>query len=218
MRRVPVRALYHVTPLHYVPHLLATGVLLSQAELKRQCLPIVPRKTVARRDRKLGLDDFVHLSPTPVTPLLRDKFRRGFPHALITFSPETLQLSAAALLRYNPKAFRHREDFRPITDPEEKSEVWADWERGAYPSLEIVIGKELPLVPLARSLSLAEEWQEEWLRGFCRRRHLVLPVPIGGEAISWPPMSACDRTVYRGYDEACEAAGLLLPPPLLTFD
>ena len=61
LRPAPDR-FYHTTPLHYAPYLLATGTIYSQAELKRLGLPIRPRPTAARRDRKLKLDRYVHLS------------------------------------------------------------------------------------------------------------------------------------------------------------
>ena len=92
---------WHTTPLHYVPHLLQSGGLLSKARLAATGLPIRPRPTALRRDRKLGLADFVHLSLAPRTPLLADKRARGYPHVLLEFEAAVADLPGAAYLPFN---------------------------------------------------------------------------------------------------------------------
>ncbi len=55
------------TPLHYLPHILQSGALYAKSVLAAQ--GIAPRATAVRRDRMLGLADWVHLSLRPDTPL-----------------------------------------------------------------------------------------------------------------------------------------------------
>lgn len=95
---------FHATPLHYAPFLLASGILYSQAALRANALPISPRRTAAKRDRKLKLDGYVHLSLQSQTPLLADKLARGYPHVLLVFGFDALFTSpVSALLRFNAK-------------------------------------------------------------------------------------------------------------------
>ena len=88
----------------------------------------------------LGLADYVHLSLTPQTPLLADKLRRGYPHALLVFDAETVQaLPETALLPYNTKSWHGRAAFAPVTDPMERAALLRRHaETGRCPSLEVL--------------------------------------------------------------------------------
>lgn len=214
----PTSALYHVVPLHYTPYLLASGTLFSQAELRQRFPAIVPRATATRRDRKLHLDQYIHLSPKPMTPLLKDKLQRGYPHVLITFSPTLLKLSNTALVRYNPKSWRHREDFQPVTEEEAKKATWEQWQKGKYPSLEVVVRDALPLVPFAISLTFSDVRQQEWLINLLSALNLPLFLPIGNWESKWGTCSEFDWEPYHQYSEQCVAASQMLSPPKLPFD
>ena len=66
----PSLYLYHATPLHYLPHILASEALYAKSVTAGQ--GIKPRASAVRRDTMLGLNDWVHLSTRPDTPLLKD--------------------------------------------------------------------------------------------------------------------------------------------------
>ncbi|MES2464932.1 MAG: hypothetical protein V4671_30570 [Armatimonadota bacterium] len=94
---------WHTAPLHYIPHLLLSECLYSQDELKVQKLPIRPRSTAERRDRKLRLSRFVHLSFASKTPLLAHKLAKSYPHALLAFDAALVDSTNVALVKYNAK-------------------------------------------------------------------------------------------------------------------
>ena len=131
--------LYHAAPLHYLPHILQSGALYPQSVLAAR--GILPRRTAARRDRMLGLQDWVHLSLTADTPLLRDKLTKGYPHALLVFPrAAVLALPHVALLPYNAKAWRSRAANQPVTDAGEMAELLRRHaETGRFPSLEVLV-------------------------------------------------------------------------------
>lgn len=208
---------WHTTPLHYVPYLLATGRIYAQSELRALGLPISPRRTAARRDRKLHLDGYVHLSLTPQTPLLTDKRRKGYPHVLFAFDAALADLPGAALCPYNAKSWRHREEFAPVTGPAQKAELFAAHTAGRYPSLELLIPGSLPLTPHARTLHVATEADAALLRGlYCVPGLSVLPIQISPEQLSIIP--EYDPLPLARYAAACLTAGAILPPPDFPFD
>lgn len=209
---------WHVTPLHYAPHLLATGRLYSQDRLKGLNLPVRPRPTAVRRDRKLKLTGFIHLSLSPRTPLLAHKRSLGYPHVLLEFTPETAFLPGAAYLRFNAKAWSHRDDFVPITEAAEKAAFLEAWRSGRFRSAELLIPDELPLVPFACALHAPSEAEAEWLSGILATLRLPSPLPINCDASLFPAGPEPDLTSYCRYREECQSAGLLLPPPDLPFD
>ncbi|MBC7806371.1 MAG: hypothetical protein H7145_09485 [Akkermansiaceae bacterium] len=211
--------LWHTTPLSHVPYLLQTGALLSAAELARGGHPIRPRPSAIRRKTKLGLADFVHLSPVPQTPLLRDKQEKGYAHVLLSFHREvTLALPGVALLKFNTKRWAHRDDFVPVRDADEKTAVWAAYEAGKYPSLEVLVPQTLPLAPYAARLHVATPVESEILQALIAALALPAP-PICLSPASFPLVSvATDDGEVSDYFAACRNAGRVLPPPLLPFD
>jgi hypothetical protein len=208
---------WHTTPLHYAPYLLMTGQIFSQRQLQSLSLPITPRRTAARRDRKLGLDNFVHLSLTSVTPLLRDKLRKGYPHVLLAFDPVVFDLPGAAFCRYNAKSWGHRERFIPVTDPAEKAEILTAHANGRYPSLELILPERLPLFPYARCLYVASQKDADFLYSL----HSLLPVPgisLKVSAEHFPQTCEYNRSPLEQYASSCRTAGVILAPPALPFD
>lgn len=217
MNHQPLR-FWHVTPLHYVLYLLLSGGLLSQTRLRDAGLPIRPRRTASRRDRKLKLDGFVHLSFQPQTPLLADKQMRGYRHVLLEFGEAAADLPGAAFLPFNTKAWRHRDEFVPITGPEAKSAFLAAWRSGRYPSAELLVPGVLPLRPHALALHAASDEEAEWLRATCLAVVLAPMLPICASPELFPPGPAPDLAGHRAYGDACTLAGKVLPPPDLPFD
>ena len=209
---LPPAAYWHATPLHYLPHLVQTGALFAGRELMRRGLPIRPRPTVVRRDRKLGLDAYVHFSLVPVTPLLADKMQKGYPHVLIEFAATVADLPGAGYLLYNPKSWRHRDDFAPRTDPADKARFLVDWQAGKYPSAELLVPGTVPLAPHAVHLHYASREALTWGAAFASD----LPASVSPE--HFPAPAAFDFAPLHAYARACTDAGFVLPPPDLPFD
>lgn len=209
---------WHAAPLHYIPHILASGCLYSQDELRSRKLPIRPRPTAEKRDRKLRLSRFVHLSFAARTPLLVNKLAKGYPHALLAFDAALLTTPNAALIKYNAKAWRHREDFIPAYDSDAKTAIIEEWRQGQYPSAELLIEAALPLGPHGTALYLASGEEARWLCGLMESLKLTVPLPVMVSPGVFPTGEALDLSAHARYAEACRAAGILLPPPDLPFD
>jgi hypothetical protein len=213
----PVRY-WHTTPLHYIPHLLQSGALLSKARLLAAGSPIRPRPTAVRRDRKLGLADYVHLSLVPRTPLLAHKRAHGFPHLLLEFDAAVADLPGAAYLPFNTKSWRHRDDFVPITAPEAKAAFVAAWRSGKYPSAELLVPGALPLTPHAWALHAATEPEAEWIHAMAAAVSLTTTLLIRVSPEHFPHSPAPDLGPHHAYLSACALVGRVLPPPDLPFD
>src|SRR5579883_1492189 len=116
------RALYHITPLHYLPSILSARALYAKSVLA--ATGIAPRATAKRRDRMLALSDYVHFAFTLKTPILTDKLKKGYPHAVLIFDGYTLaQMPGHALLPYNTKAWRTRAAYTLVTEDDEKARL-----------------------------------------------------------------------------------------------
>ncbi len=214
---------WHVTPLHYLPHLLTTGALYAKTRLEAQNLPVRPRPTSEARARKLGLAGFVHLSLAAQTPLLADKCAKGYPHALLEFDARVCDLPGASFLPYNTKAWRHRDDFRPITGVEEKRAFLESWRAGRYPSAELLIAKMLPITPdNLRAVHLASDAEAIPLRALLAgfpEPFAAFPMTLTVTPALFPPsMVAPDLAPLWEYVTTCVLARAVLPPPNLPFD
>ena len=212
-------ALYHATPIHYLPTVLAEGALLAKSVLAAR--GISPRATALRRDRMLDLADFVHFSFDIATPLLRDKLGKGFPHALLVFEGASLAaLPHHALLPYNTKAWRTRAAYRPIEEPVEKMAALRRHVcRRELPSLEFVVKYAVALDMAVETVFVTVE-EMEWVAALCKA--IRLPMPRAGRLD--PSLAPAGyRPVTSGailaYFSACRDAGRLLAPPQdIDFD
>ncbi len=209
---------WHTAPLHYIPHILASGCLYSQDELKTRKLPIRPRPTAERRDRKLRLSRFIHLSFAPQTPLLLDKRVKGYPHILLAFDAALAAAPNAAFVRYNAKAWKHRDDFVPIYGSDEKAALIEAWCGGRYPSAELLIENSLPLGSHGVSLHLASYEEYGWLRALMDALMLTTSLSVGVSPELFPQGQPPDLDLFEKYAAECRAAGEVLPPPNLPFD
>lgn len=212
--------LYHATPLHYLPHIGQSGALYAKSVLAGR--GIAPRPTAARRDRMLGLADWVHLSLAPDTPLLRDKLRLGYPHALLAFEREAvLALPQVALLPYNTKAWRSRAACQPITDPAEKAALLhRHADTGRFPSLEVLVHYGLDLASLVQVAFVTEE-ERAWVADLLDALALPFPAPFVTAPELFPGIESYTPTTAEqitAYFAACRASGALLPPPAIPFD
>jgi hypothetical protein len=212
--------LYHVTPLHYLPHVLQSGALYAQSVLAGR--GITPRPTAARRDRMLGLADWVHLSLTSDTPLLRHKMKLGYPHALLAFEREAvLALPQVALLPYNTKAWRSRAACQPVTDPSEKAALLRRHaDTGRFPSLEVLVQYGLALTPLVQVAFVTDE-ERAWFADLLNALILPSPAPLVVTPelfLNAETYIATTGEAIRAYFAACREATMLLPPPPIPFD
>ncbi len=218
--RSDLSLLYHATPLHYLPHVLQSSALYAKSVLASR--GISPRATAVRRDRMLGLSDWIHLSLRPDSPLLRDKLRKGYPHALLVFDRQAvLAMPQVALLPYNTKAWRTRASSRPVTDPVEKAALLRrHLETGRCPSLEVLVHYGLDLAALVQVRFVTEE-EQGWVEEL--RQALALPTPAPWVADA-DLFALCDGyrpvtgAAIAAYFAACERANSLLPPPPIPFD
>ncbi len=212
--------LYHATPLHYLPHIGQSKALYAKSVLAAH--GIAPRSTAARRDRMLGLADWVHLSLASDTPLLRDKLAFGYPHALLVFERETiLALPQVALLPYNTKAWRTRAACRPVTEEAEKADLLRRHaDTGRFPSLEVLVHYGLDLTPLVQVAFVTEE-ERAWVTDLLQTLDLPFPAPLVTVPELFPSVGGYAPATgeqITAYFAACRAAGTLLPPPAIPFD
>ena len=211
--------LFHAAPIHYVPHILRDGALYAASVLAPR--GIAPRVTAARRDRALGLSDWVHLSLRPNTPLLRDKVRKGYPHVLLAFDRERVWAGAnVALLPYNAKAWRTRAALSPVTEAAEKDVLLAAHARARYPSLETLVKYGLGWDAL-HTIAFLTDNERQLTTGLLSALGMNCPAPCTtrpewfGPVDTYRPVTG---DAIRAYFDACRAAGQVLPPPAIPFD
>ncbi|MBV9850056.1 MAG: hypothetical protein JO250_10325 [Armatimonadetes bacterium] len=212
--------LYHAAPLHYLPHILRDGALYAQSVLAAR--GIAPRATAKRRDRMLGLADYIHLSLRPDTPLLADKVAQGYPHSLIVFDAQSVQaLPETALLPYNAKAWRGRAAFVPVTDPAERAALLRRHaETGRCPSLEVLVKYGLALTH-ARQIAFLTDAERLQIAALQTALALITPAPLVTAPALFPrnvPYVPVTGDAIADYFRCCAEAGTVLPPPPLPFD
>lgn len=210
--------LYHATPLHYLPHILQSGALYAKSILAGQ--GIRPRQSAVRRDTRLGLTNWVHLSTRPDTPLIKDKLARGYPHVLLEFDRKAvLALPEVALLPYNTKAWQTRSAYVPVTDAAEKAEMLRRHDEiNHFPSLEVLVHYGLDFAHLTK-ITFAADDECQWVIELLATLTLEVAVPLGMH----PALAALyqpgeTRRLTRNYLAACGEAGCILPPPDIVFD
>lgn len=219
--RHPDKSLYHVTPLQYLPHVFHAEALYPQSVLAGR-EGITPRVSARRRDRMLGLADYVHLSLSARTPLLADKIAKGYPHALLVFDRAgILALPQTALLPYNTKAWHTKAAYKPITDGAERNHLLRRHDKeGRYPSLEVLVKYGLDFTYLTDVVFLAQP-EYDLCVGLLRALDIAVPAPLRIDAALFPPCEAYQPVTadaLADYFAACAEAGVLLPPPAIPFD
>lgn len=212
--------LFHAAPLHYLPNIVQDGALYAQSVLAAR--DISPRATAQRRDRMLGLHDYVHLSFMAQTPLLADKMQKGFPHALLIFPAHPLlDLPQTALLPYNAKSWRTRAALTPVTDPAEQAALLRTHAAtGRFPSLEALVKYGLSLTELS-SIAFRDRREHDLIATTFTALALPAPAPLRVAPELFPPHPNSVPTTWEpltAYCAACQTAGVVLPPPHLPFD
>lgn len=213
--------LYHVTPLQYLPHVVRDGALYPKSVLAARP-GLTPRVSAHRRDRMLGLADFVHLSLSSRTPLLADKLAKGFPHALLVFDRAgVLALPQTALLPYNTKAWHTRAAYVPVTDRVEQEDMLRRHaEEGRYPSLEVLVKYGLDFTNLTEIVFLTRT-EHDLCAALLDALGLAAPAPLRTDPALFPPRNSyrpVTTDALAAYFAACAEAGALLPPPAIPFD
>ncbi len=212
---------YHVTPLQYLPHVVRDGALYPKSVLAGRP-GITPRVSARRRDRMLGLADYVHLSLSSRTPLLADKLARGYPHALLVFDrAAVLSLPQTALLPYNTKAWHTKAAYVPVTDRAGQEYLLRRHaEGGRYPSLEVLVKYGLDFARLTETVFLTQA-EHDLCATLIEALGLSVSAPLRVDAALFPP---CDpyrpvtADALAAYFADCAEAGGLLPPPAIPFD
>lgn len=212
--------LYHAVPLHYLLSIVRDGALYPKSVLAAR--GIRPRAGAARRDRMLGLADYCHLSLRPHTPLLADKLRRGYPHALLAFDRErVLALPHVALLPYNTKAWFDKAAFRLITDAAQKQDLLhAHAQHGRFPSLEVLVKYGLGLDTL-KFIALCAEEEQGQAGQTLAALGLNAPAPVLLCPQLFPGSGEYRPTTQAqvfDYFASCRAAQDVLLPPPIAFD
>ena len=214
------QSLYHAAPLQYVPLILSREALFAKSVLAAE--GIAPRAGAVRRDRSLGLANWVHLALRPDTPLLRDKLVKGYPHALFVFDREAvLGLPEVALLPYNTKAWRSRSAYLPITDPQEKSDLLKEQaETKHFPSLEVLVHYGLSL-SLAKYIAFVSDTECSLVANTLALCAISYSTPMVIDCSLFPlpeQYLAITEMAISDYFSACQRAGKLLSPPAIPFD
>jgi hypothetical protein len=212
-------ALYHATPLHYLPHIAATGALWSKSVLAG--MGIAPRRSACRRDRMLGLADYVHFYPQPGSPLLADKIAKGFPHALLVFDAErVLSLAGTGVIPYNTKSWRHREEFQPIEDSAQIAVLLAAHADGAHPSLEVLARYAVGLDALRLVAFIADE-ERSLAEQVLRELRLAPKAPLVVDRDLFPNAGGYRPDTLPStsrYFQECRQARTVAVPPGIPFD
>ena len=209
------RLVYHATPLHYLPAIVANGALHAKSLLAPKGTQ--PRRTAFRRDLMLGLADCVHFSFDAVTPLLIDKLRRGYPHVVLGFDAVTVGGSAGAtILPVNTKSWRSRSILTPIVcDREMATAVMLHIRTGKMPGIELLARYAVGIDSL-KTITYASDEEFDIAsailsRAGCNTSCLFLPPVIVRE------YKPCNLSAIRAYFDRI-IHGSSEVPPALPFD
>ncbi len=217
--RLAGRRIYHAAPLHYLPSIAASERLVSARE--GQASGILPRSSAKRRDRMLGVDEFVHLAFDLMTPLLCDKLAQGMPHIVLAFDAGRVYAGqmdgSCALLPCNTKAYRSRAACAPEHGVGEMAALLKARDQfGRHPSLEFLVRGALPLDALVEITAFGER-DTALARALLHALKPDLATLVVERFASGYAEAAIDTT--QEYCHACIAAGqALMPPPKIEFD
>src|SRR5688572_24021253 len=93
---------YHIAPLHYVPFIGRSKLLLSRSQLKAEGYSDSHfRRTSHKADFERGFGDRIYLSPYQAPPILQAKLRKGFPHVRIGIPVSALEPTQFDLCRFS---------------------------------------------------------------------------------------------------------------------
>jgi len=95
-------AVYHYTPLHYLPFIARQGALLSKTQLSLLGFADTHfRRTSRLQDEQRGFASYVHLTLDAHPPLLQAKLAGGFPHFEVAVPAAHFDDTEYALCRFN---------------------------------------------------------------------------------------------------------------------
>jgi len=212
------KRLYHATPLHYLPSILAHRQLLC-AE-RGQKLGITPRKTASRRDKMLGVQKYVHFYFDLLNPLLSDKLNKGMPHCVLEFNAGQIytdNVDRCALMPFNTKVWRSRADAIPVENRDQMANMLSARDRfGRYPSMEFLVEgsvrveKILPITVFCeRDFEIAEQVSK--IFGVVTKPYVNLRI-----VNEYSASTGCSKTQH--YLNLCVSTMLVQPLPNILFD
>lgn len=92
----------HYAPLHYLPFIARSGLLLSKPELIRRGYAESHFRAKSRQqDQQRGFGNYVHLTTHPAPPILLAKLAGGFPHFRLEVPVESVEETKFDLCRFN---------------------------------------------------------------------------------------------------------------------
>lgn len=156
----------HYAPLHYLPFIARSGLLLSKPELIRRGYSESHFRSKSKlQDQQRGFGDYVHLTTHPAPPILLAKLAGGFPHFRLEVPIEALEETEFDLCRFNVAMTRRLR--RPGSSGHPASSTSGRY----YGGLQI---------PVARSHAdkrsmLAEAGKSRWMVEVLIKRSLVIP-------------------------------------------
>jgi hypothetical protein len=211
---------YHAAPLHYVPSIFETGTLFAAGVLAAN--RISPRSTAARRDRMLGLSEYVHFSTTVPFPLLEDKINKGYPHVIFKFPIQPiLDLPGTALLPYNTKAWHTKAAYELVTERlDQEHLIKKHLELGRNPSME-VLAKYGVTLHLAETALFQNKIERELIEELLSSIGIVVACELKVDDAAFgcaSTVTVCDYTKQMAYFASCREANRILTPPEIPFD
>jgi len=198
-----------------LPRILDDGALYPKSVLDER--GIAPRSSAQVRDRALGLANYVHLAMKMHTPLLRDKLRKGFAHAVLVMDGSgVFSVPGVGLLTQNTKAWRERAAYDPLTEPSEIAALLKQWQYGRRRGLEVLVPYGLSLQHIVEIAFFHQEHLDVLSR-YIRQAHADK---------SWELTLAPGSTVAAAsmsvelvqYLEDCLSLGSAPQPPHIPFD
>lgn len=166
----------------------------------------------------LGLGEYVHFSLRSDTPLLIDKLKKGYAHAVIVLDADPIiEQYGTTVLRFNTKSWRTRAALRCEQDRASiKRIITLSQDKRRWPSAEVLARYGVSLGSNARVLCMSEAER------LAVREVLDSVSPdyrIECETIvSAPEYEPTTFKLIQNYFAQCSVAGTVVPPPMIPFD
>jgi len=152
------------------------------------------------------------------TPLLEDKLRQGFAHAVLVLDGDAIfSIPGVGLLAQNTKAWRARAAYEPATEPVERDGLLKQWSLGRRRGLEVLVPYGLSLGCLKEIVFLNPEHrdiQAQYISIAHPEKNWTLVLDSGTDRYD----AAVVNTELTKYLEACIELGSAPLPPHIPFD
>ena len=92
----------HYSPLHYLPFIARSRSIMCKPSLAAAGFNPSHYRSMSRgQDVARGFGNYLHLTPDPKPPILKDKLKYGFPHVAIAVPVAAVDAAATSLCRFN---------------------------------------------------------------------------------------------------------------------